>query len=76
NGAGKATLINTLACIYKPDSGDILFRRQSYHHRPPKPNELQQVAFTHQDRGLIEWMTGGENMGLSQGFSMRRGLIE
>ncbi|AVC45949.1 hypothetical protein RLV_2462 (plasmid) [Rhizobium leguminosarum bv. viciae] len=34
NGAGKSTLIKTLAGIYKPDAGDILFRGQSYHHRP------------------------------------------
>ncbi|MGO8396632.1 ATP-binding cassette domain-containing protein, partial [Rhizobium ruizarguesonis] len=73
---GKSTLIKTLAGIYKPDSGDILFSGQSYHHRPPKPNERQQVAFIQQDLGLIEWMTVGENMGLSKGFSMRRGLID
>ena len=76
NGAGKSTLIKTLAGIYKPDTGDILFRGESYHHRPPKPNERQPVAFIHQDLGLIEWMTVGENMGLAQGFSMRRGLID
>jgi ribose transport system ATP-binding protein len=76
NGAGKSTLIKTLAGIYKPDTGDILFRGETYHHRPPKPNERQPVAFIHQDLGLIEWMTVGENMGLAQGFSMRRGLID
>ncbi len=76
NGAGKSTLIKTLAGIYKPDVGDILFRGENYHHRPPRPNERQPVAFIHQDLGLIEWMTVGENMGLAQGFSMRRGLID
>jgi ribose transport system ATP-binding protein len=76
NGAGKSTLIKTLAGIYKPDAGDILFKGQSYHHRPPKPNERQSVAFIHQDLGLIEWMTVGENVGLAQGFSMRRKLID
>ncbi len=76
NGAGKSTLIKTLAGIHKPDGGEILFRGQPYHHRPPKPNERQPVAFIHQDLGLIEWMTVGENMGLAQGFSMRSGLID
>ncbi|MDE1995303.1 MAG: sugar ABC transporter ATP-binding protein, partial [Rhizobiaceae bacterium] len=76
NGAGKSTLIKTLAGIYKPDAGDIVFRGESYRHRPSKPNLRQPVAFIHQDLGLVEWMTVGENMGLAQGFSMRRGLID
>lgn len=76
NGAGKSTLIKTLAGIYKPDGGEILFRGQPYQHRPPKPNERQSVAFIHQDLGLIEWMTVGENVGLAQGFSMRSRLID
>jgi ribose transport system ATP-binding protein len=76
NGAGKSTLIKTLAGIYKPDEGEIRFRGAVYQHRPPKPNERQPVAFIHQDLGLIEWMTVGENVGLAQGFSMRSGVID
>lgn len=76
NGAGKSTLIKTLAGIYKPDGGEILFRGEPYHHRPPKPNERQPVAFIHQDLGLIEWMTVAENVGLAQGFSLRHKLID
>jgi len=76
NGAGKSTLIKTLAGIYKPDGGEILFKGAAYHHRPPKPNERQPVAFIHQDLGLIEWMTVAENVGLAQGFSMRSGIID
>lgn len=76
NGAGKSTLIKTLAGIYKPDGGQILLKGQPYHHRPPKPNERQPVAFIHQDLGLIEWMTVGENVGLAQGFSLRNRLID
>ncbi|APO71080.1 sugar ABC transporter ATP-binding protein (plasmid) [Rhizobium gallicum] len=76
NGAGKSTLIKTLAGIYRPDGGDIQFRGEPYVHRPPKPNERQPLAFIHQDLGLIEWMTVGENVGLAQGFSMRSRLID
>ncbi len=76
NGAGKSTLIKTLAGIYKPDGGQILFRGEPYSHRPPKPNTRQPVAFIHQDLGLIEWMTVGENVGLAQGFSLRSRLID
>ena len=76
NGAGKSTLIKTLAGIYKPDGGQILFRGKPYHHRPPQPNQRQPVAFIHQDLGLIEWMTVGENVGLAQGYSLRGKLID
>ncbi|MEO6015426.1 MAG: sugar ABC transporter ATP-binding protein [Devosia sp.] len=75
NGAGKSTLIKCLAGIFKPNSGEIRFRGAPYQHRPPRPNTAQDIAFIHQDLGLIEWMTVGENMGLAQGFSRRAGLI-
>lgn len=76
NGAGKSTLIKSLAGIHAPDEGRILFKEQLYAHRPPQPNEKQKVAFIHQDLGLIEWMTVGENVGLAQGFSKSRGFID
>ena len=76
NGAGKSTLIKALAGIHKPDGGQILFKNEPYAHRPPRPNERQKVAFIHQDLGLIEWMTVAENVGLAQGFSLRRKLID
>ena len=76
NGAGKSTLIKALAGIHPPDEGTMTFKGEPYIHRPPNPNEPQRVAFIHQDLGLIEWMTVAENVGLSQGFSRRRGLID
>ena len=36
----------------------------------------RRVAFIHQDLGLIEWMTVGENVGLAQGFRMSKALID
>ncbi|NKJ09605.1 sugar ABC transporter ATP-binding protein [Rhizobium sp. SG741] len=76
NGAGKSTLIKTLAGIYRPDGGQLLFRGKPYQHRPPQPNQRQPIAFIHQDLGLIEWMTVGENVGLAQGYSLRGRLID
>jgi ribose transport system ATP-binding protein len=76
NGAGKSTLIKSLAGIHTPDEGRILFKGAAYHHRPPRPNEKQRVAFIHQDLGLVEWMSVAENVGLAQGFSRKGGLID
>ncbi len=75
NGAGKSTLIKSLAGIHTPDEGRILFKNEVYRHAPPKPNEKQRVAFIHQDLGLVEWMTVAENVGLAQGYSLVKGLI-
>jgi ribose transport system ATP-binding protein len=76
NGAGKSTLIKSLAGIHTPDEGRILFKGETYNHRPPRPNEKQRVAFIHQDLGLVEWMSVAENVGLAQGFSRSGGLID
>ena len=76
NGAGKSTLIKALAGIHTPDKGRILFKGLPYAHKPPQPNVKQSVAFIHQDLGLVEWMSVGENVGLAQGFSRKSGLID
>jgi ribose transport system ATP-binding protein len=76
NGAGKSTLIKSLAGIHVPDEGQILFKGEAYQHRPPRPDEKQKVSFIHQDLGLIEWMSIGENVGLALGYSRRLGLID
>lgn len=76
NGAGKSTLIKSLAGIHTPDKGRILFKGVPYAHKTPKPNVKQSVAFIHQDLGLVEWMTVGENVGLAQGFSRKWKLID
>jgi ribose transport system ATP-binding protein len=76
NGAGKSTLIKSLAGIHVPDEGRILFKGETYVHRPARPNEKQRVAFIHQDLGLVEWMSVAENVGLAQGYSMAGPAID
>ena len=76
NGAGKSTLIKSLAGIHEPDQGRILFKGEPYRHRTARPHEKQRVSFIHQDLGLIEWMSVGENVGLAQGFSRSGGMID
>jgi ribose transport system ATP-binding protein len=76
NGAGKSTLIKSLAGIHSPDEGRILFKGETYIHRPPRPNEKQRVSFIHQDLGLVEWMSVAENVGLAQGYSMKGPAID
>src|SRR5215471_10249879 len=72
NGAGKSTLIKILAGVYAADAGEIHFAGQ-----PVDPaTEKLPIAFIHQELGLVEWMTVGENVALLTGYPRSRlGLI-
>ena len=72
NGAGKSTIIKMLAGVYQPDAGRMELDGAPY---DPHTNE-HGIAFIHQDLGLFEWMTVGENIALAQGYRRRRGLID
>jgi ribose transport system ATP-binding protein len=76
NGAGKSTLIKMLAGVYKRDGGHI--RLEGRHLE--EPGVRGRISFIHQDLGLVDWMTVGENMALSLGFPRRgggsRGLVD
>ena len=76
NGAGKSTLIKMLAGIHTPDGGRILFRGEPYHHLQTRRGQHQNIAFIHQDLGLIDWMTVAENIALGVGYRRRFGLID
>lgn len=73
NGAGKSTLIKTLAGIYQEDQGEIIYQgvpldQKNRHH--------DEIAFIHQDLGLVDWMTVSENMALAMGYCKKFGLID
>jgi ribose transport system ATP-binding protein len=71
NGAGKSTLIKILAGIYPPDDGEIVLDGRSLNpHLEPVP-----IAFVHQDLGLVDELSIGENVALVTGFPRRAGLI-
>ncbi len=61
NGAGKSTVIKVLAGVHRKDSGAVVVDGD--------------VAFVHQDLGLVEWMTVAENIAMATGFPRRNGLI-
>src|SRR5271157_3989489 len=64
NGAGKSTLIKILAGVYEADAGEIAFAGRSVR---PVADRLP-IAFIHQDLGLVEWMTVGENVAIQTGY--------
>lgn len=75
NGAGKSTLIKTLGGIHRPDSGGVFIDGNPYTHEAGRMGG-QQVAFIHQDLGLIDWMSVAENIALSLGYARRGRRID
>jgi len=73
NGAGKSTLIRILANVHAADAGDIL-----WHGSPLAGADLaKRLAIVHQDLGLINFMSVGENMAMGYGYPRRgTGLID
>ena len=72
NGAGKSTLIKILAGIHMPDGGEIRFKGEIVH---PHLHHLP-ITFVHQDLGLVDDLSVGENVALVAGFPRRFGLID
>src|ERR1700759_1133599 len=71
NGAGKSTLIKILAGLYHPDSGEIFVSGHQVHPH----SESVPISFVHQDLGLVDDLSIGENVALVAGFPRSRGLI-
>ncbi len=72
NGAGKSTLIKILAGVHAQDAGEIRLLGEpvaaQVGHLP--------ISFVHQDLGLVDELSVGENVALVAGFPRRRGLID
>jgi ribose transport system ATP-binding protein len=71
NGAGKSTLIKILAGLYQPDSGEIFVSGRRVHPH----SESVPISFVHQDLGLVDELSVGENVALVAGFPTSGGLI-
>jgi len=75
NGAGKTTVFNVVTGIYKPEHGEILFRKEKITGR--KPHEIVQhgIARTFQNIRLFPDMTCLENIMAGQHCRASSGLI-
>lgn len=70
NGAGKSTLIRLITQIIMPDSGSIHF-----HGKPMTQQDLKQVGYLPEERGLYKKMKVGEHLlylGKLRGFSSQQ----
>src|SRR5437764_12545207 len=73
NGAGKATLMNILYGLYKPDGGEILLRGKPVTFGSARDAILAGIGMVHQHFMLIPVMTVAENIVL--GVEPRDGIL-
>ncbi|TVL91666.1 sugar ABC transporter ATP-binding protein [Streptomyces sp. SAJ15] len=71
NGAGKSTLIKVLAGVHHADEGEVTVAG----HPLGSEAASRRMSFIHQDLGLVDWMSVGENIALGTGYPRRAGLL-
>ncbi len=77
NGAGKTTMVNVLAGVYRPDGGDVWVHGQRQVFRSPADAIAAGVGMVHQEFRLVPSLTVAENivLGAAPAF-LRSGEIE
>ena len=70
NGSGKSTLIKTLSGFHEADPGSsVSVEGEPLTLGTPSDAQRRGLRFVHQDLGLIDQLTGAENIGLASGFT-------
>lgn len=66
NGAGKSTLCNMLTGVLIPDEGTITYFGETVSFRHPSEPLRLGIRMVHQDRNLVPYLTGAQNICLGE----------
>ncbi|OLN31194.1 sugar ABC transporter ATP-binding protein [Desulfosporosinus metallidurans] len=72
NGAGKSTFIKLMTGVYQPVGGEILWQGEKVVIRNPRDARELGISVIHQDRHLVPYFTGLENLYLGADYPKRR----
>jgi ABC-type sugar transport system ATPase subunit len=75
NGAGKSVLVKTIAGLWAPDEGSILWQGKPFHPRSPKDAEALGITTIFQDLALCDNLDIVQNMFLGH-EKLRHGLLD
>ncbi|SEP78974.1 ribose transport system ATP-binding protein [Virgibacillus subterraneus] len=75
NGAGKSTLIKILTGVYQSTSGELFCEGSKVDIKAPKDAQQLGIHAIHQDRQLIPYFNGLENLYLNDPYPLKRGLF-
>jgi ABC-type sugar transport system ATPase subunit len=73
NGAGKSTLCNVITGISKPDKGKLYWKNKEVHFALPKDALDIGIRMVYQERNLIPFFTGAQNICLGNEF--KKGIL-
>ena len=75
NGAGKSTFCKLLSGVHRPTSGEILMSGKPVTFRSPHDALTTGLSMVYQERNLIPFLTGAQNICLGQEETRLRALI-
>ncbi len=64
NGAGKSSIMNVLAGVYRPDTGQVYLDGRPVAIRSPEDAKRRGVGMVHQEQRLVARFTAPENVSL------------
>lgn len=76
NGAGKSSLIKTLAGVYTPDSGTILLHGTAHSSFDPLSSQAAGISVIFQELNLVPNLTVWENIFLGRELRSSIGLLD
>jgi len=72
NGAGKSTFIKLMTGVYQPDGGEIFWQGEKVDIKNPRNAHELGISVIHQDRHLVPYFTGLENLYLGADYPKRK----